>query len=153
MQFDLPYIRQADENPFTVEESHFADAKYYQKKKENEPQPHEVQEEHKVLEKVVAAPLNGFVALVNGQKVEHATMRQKTYDILVKAGYDPTEDKSMGQFPHEVTGDKVHGLKETQKMLQRKGYVVGSPSAGLGYTPQPPLRILIKRVTTTTYLS
>ncbi|GAA0153767.1 hypothetical protein LIER_11929 [Lithospermum erythrorhizon] len=59
-----------------------------------------------LLEKVVCTHLKGFVVPVNGQKVEHGTLRPKAYDLLVKAGYDPTEDKSMGQFPPEVTGDK-----------------------------------------------
>ncbi|GAA0145342.1 hypothetical protein LIER_05560 [Lithospermum erythrorhizon] len=111
----------ADENCFTVEESHFAYAKYYQKKKANERQPHErpempemvtlilhsedneiAKELHGLtmplthLEKVVLTPLKGFVVPVNGQKVQHETMEPKVYDLLGKADYEIMEDKSMG---------------------------------------------------------
>ncbi|GAA0165041.1 hypothetical protein LIER_20541 [Lithospermum erythrorhizon] len=62
MQFAQPYINQclkyyksgtertikADENPFSGKESHFAEAKYYQKKKITEPYQQENSETPKV---------------------------------------------------------------------------------------------------------
>ncbi|GAA0144320.1 hypothetical protein LIER_04802 [Lithospermum erythrorhizon] len=120
----------ADENPFTVKESHFTKAKYYQKKKIIEPQKLEASEIPRVellilprkddeltkalegltlpltrLEKVALAPLNGFVAPASGSKIEHGTMGPKAYDLLVKAGYDPKEGKTLGELPPEVTSN------------------------------------------------
>ncbi|GAA0150930.1 hypothetical protein LIER_09762 [Lithospermum erythrorhizon] len=76
------------------------------------------------LQKVASAPLKGFMPPGNGSKVEHGTMGPKAYDLLVEAGYDPKEAKTLGESPQEVTGDKVHGLNETQKMLQQKGNAI-----------------------------
>ncbi|GAA0168186.1 hypothetical protein LIER_22958 [Lithospermum erythrorhizon] len=83
----------ADENPFTIEESHFFVAKYYQRKNTNEPQPQEVPEMPKVttivhstmdeeitevlkgitlplmeVEKVASITLKGFVTPVDGKR-------------------------------------------------------------------------------------
>ncbi|GAA0147060.1 hypothetical protein LIER_06855 [Lithospermum erythrorhizon] len=79
-------------------------------------------------------------------KVEYGTMGPRAYDLLVKPGYDPEEGKTLGELPPKVTGDKVHGLNKTQKVLQQKGHSIKSPSTGLGYVPKSPLRVLIKRV-------
>ncbi|GAA0154129.1 hypothetical protein LIER_37806 [Lithospermum erythrorhizon] len=57
--------------------------------------------------------------------------------------YDPTKDAPMGKSTPEV---KTHGLNETQEKLQHKGYSIKSPTAGLGCTLKPPLRIMIKRL-------
>ncbi|GAA0166579.1 hypothetical protein LIER_21703 [Lithospermum erythrorhizon] len=69
------------------------------------------------LVKVASAPLKGFVPPASGSKDEHGTMGPKAYDLLVKAGYDPKEGKTLGELPPEVMDDKVHGLNETHKML------------------------------------
>ncbi|GAA0139575.1 hypothetical protein LIER_01092 [Lithospermum erythrorhizon] len=149
------------------EEAHFADAKFYQRKKMDGPQPRDGEEapketqpshpnkEEEVIEtikgltllltqveKVASTTLKGFVTPVQGPKIEHGTMNPKAYNLLVKAGYDPTKDAAMGKSTLEV---KTHGLNKTQEKLQRKGYSIKSLTAGLGHTPKPPLRILVKR--------
>ncbi|GAA0155692.1 hypothetical protein LIER_13365 [Lithospermum erythrorhizon] len=75
-------------------------------------------------------------------------MNSKAYDllVLVKVGYDPTKDETMGKSVPEVTKSKSHGLNETQKKLQCKDYSIKSSIAGLGYTPKPPLRVMVQRM-------
>ncbi|GAA0158685.1 hypothetical protein LIER_15643 [Lithospermum erythrorhizon] len=144
------------------------DAKFYQKRKTDGLQPTERLEAPKpaqpshpnIGEKVIAAlkgltlPLNqvekvastthkGFVTAVQGPNIKHRTMNPKAYDLLVKAGYDPTKDAAMSRPTPEV---KVHGLNETQEKLQRKGYFIKSSTAGLEYISNPPLHVMIKWV-------
>ncbi|GAA0141576.1 hypothetical protein LIER_02693 [Lithospermum erythrorhizon] len=165
---DMEGTIKADENPFTTEEAHFADAKFYQRNmtdglqpterpeapKEAQPSHHdregEVIEALKKLtlpltqaEKVVSTTLKGFVTLVQEPKIEHGTINPKAYDLLVKVGYDPTKDAAMSRPTPEV---KAHGLNETQEKPQRKGYSIQSSMAGLVSTSKPPLRVLIKRM-------
>ncbi|GAA0172014.1 hypothetical protein LIER_25924 [Lithospermum erythrorhizon] len=45
---------------------------------------------------VSALPLKGCVTPQEGPKTEHDTMNPKAYDLLLKAGYDPTKDKAIG---------------------------------------------------------
>ncbi|GAA0166490.1 hypothetical protein LIER_21632 [Lithospermum erythrorhizon] len=52
--------------------------------------------------KVTSTTLQGFVTPVQGPKIEHGTMSPKAYDLLVKAGYDPTEDTAIGKLPPKV---------------------------------------------------
>ncbi|GAA0164536.1 hypothetical protein LIER_20143 [Lithospermum erythrorhizon] len=103
-------------------------------------------DDHRIEKKVAPTPPKGFVPPTSGPKVEYGTIGPKAYDRLVMAGYDPKERKTLGEFPPEVTGDKGHSLNETQKMLQQTGHAIKSPSAGLGYIPKSPIRVLIKRV-------
>ncbi|GAA0173347.1 hypothetical protein LIER_41510 [Lithospermum erythrorhizon] len=49
------------------------------------------------LEKVASTSLEGFVAPVSGSEVEHGTMGPKAYALLVKAGYDSKEGKTLGK--------------------------------------------------------
>ncbi|GAA0170942.1 hypothetical protein LIER_25093 [Lithospermum erythrorhizon] len=81
---------QADENPFAVEEFHFADAKYYKK---NDKSQHE---ERAKAPQVVTLPLKGFVTPKEGPKVEHETMDPKAYDLFLEDDYDPIKDQAMG---------------------------------------------------------
>ncbi|GAA0173820.1 hypothetical protein LIER_27356 [Lithospermum erythrorhizon] len=137
----------ADENPFAIEESHFADGKYY--KKRSKPQHEEgseapqttsspqttistLQEAEEDLvqafkgltlplaqpEKVARSPLKTFVRLKEGPNIEHGSMGLKTYDHLLKAGYDPIKDKATRQLPPEVADNKAHGLNNIQKMVK-----------------------------------
>ncbi|GAA0143346.1 hypothetical protein LIER_35728 [Lithospermum erythrorhizon] len=142
---------------FTIEESHFTDATYYQRKKTNQPQPKEVSKVPKVVhqnhssvdEEIIRALKGLTLPLMHSEKVTSTrSLNPKTYDILVKASYDATKDVVMGKLPLEVTDRKVHGPNETQKkMLQRKGYAIKSSTTGLGYTPKPSMHVLIERVT------
>ncbi|XP_012849590.1 PREDICTED: uncharacterized protein LOC105969382 [Erythranthe guttata] len=69
------------------------------------------------------------------------------YKLLVKAGFNPHEDSTLGRLPAEVAGEKVHGLNTTQIMLKEKGHAIQSPRVGLGFVPQKPIRIAINRAT------
>ncbi|GAA0174420.1 hypothetical protein LIER_27813 [Lithospermum erythrorhizon] len=123
-------IVKGDKNSFAVEESHFADAKYYNKKEKSQQEegpkaplvPSLPQETTSVLQeaeedlveafkglslpltqpkKVVITPLKDFVTPKKGPKIEHGTMGPKAYYLLLKPGYDPIMDKVMGQLPPE----------------------------------------------------
>ncbi|GAA0159366.1 hypothetical protein LIER_16157 [Lithospermum erythrorhizon] len=161
----------AYENPFTIKESHFVDAKYYQRKKTSEAQPKEEPDackaarpthpdtSEKVTEalkgltlpltqakEVASTSLKGFVTQVQGSKIEHGMLNPKAYDLLVKAGFDPAKDVGMGKLPPEVIEGKVHGLSEIQKMLQCKGYIIKSSTAGFWYALKQPLHSLISNI-------
>ncbi|GAA0140286.1 hypothetical protein LIER_01665 [Lithospermum erythrorhizon] len=117
---------------FTIEEAHFADVKFYQRKKMEEQQstkrpevPKTAQPNHPSKEEEVIEALKG---------------------LMEKAGYSPSEDATRAKLPPEVIKSKIHGLTETQKKLKRKGYPIKSSTAGLGYTSKPPLHVMIKRV-------
>ncbi|GAA0181216.1 hypothetical protein LIER_30217 [Lithospermum erythrorhizon] len=69
---------------------------------------------------------------------DHGTMNPKAYDLLVKAGYDPTKDATVGKATPEF---KKSGLNETQKKLQRRGYTIKSSTAGLGYSSNSVLEV------------
>ncbi|GAA0154131.1 hypothetical protein LIER_37805 [Lithospermum erythrorhizon] len=148
----------ADKKPFTIEEAHFSDAKFYQKKKTDGLQPKEESEAPKAAqssppnkeEEVIKAIKGLTLPLTQAERVASTTLKgfvtpvhPKAYDLLVKADYDPTKDAPMGKSTPEV---KTHGLNETQEKLQHKGYSIKSPTAGLGCTLKPPLRIMIKRL-------
>ncbi|GAA0184177.1 hypothetical protein LIER_31465 [Lithospermum erythrorhizon] len=100
----------ADKNPLAIDESHFVDAKYYQRNKTSEAQPKEAQEAPKAAqpthpneneeviealkgltlpltqaEEVASTPLKGFFTLVQGSKIEYGMPNPKAYDLLVKA--------------------------------------------------------------------
>ncbi|GAA0158714.1 hypothetical protein LIER_15663 [Lithospermum erythrorhizon] len=70
----------------------------------------------------------------------------KSFKLLVKAGYDPNEVGSMRKLPLEVTGEKVHGLNETQKILKGQRYSIKNSQAVLGYAPPIQVQISIRRV-------
>ncbi|GAA0145872.1 hypothetical protein LIER_36214 [Lithospermum erythrorhizon] len=53
----------------------------------------------------------------------------------------------MGQLPPDVTGDKMHGLNDTQQKIRQKGWSVRNPTMGFAYASKPPLPVRIKRVT------
>ncbi|GAA0143544.1 hypothetical protein LIER_35760 [Lithospermum erythrorhizon] len=122
-----------DEDPITVEESHFTDEKCYQRRKTSEAQLKEEPEAHratqlsppnaeeefiKALEgstlpltqakKIASIPLKGFVTPIQRSKIEHQMLNPKTDDLLVKAGSDPVKDAGMGKLPPEVTESKMH---------------------------------------------
>ncbi|KAL3534742.1 hypothetical protein ACH5RR_003203, partial [Cinchona calisaya] len=68
--------------------------------------------------------------------------------LLVKVGYDPKEEGTLGKVPTKITGEETHGMTSTQKMLKDKRYAVNNLSMRLGYRPPSPVRIAIKRANT-----
>nr|XP_027067664.1 uncharacterized protein LOC113693306 [Coffea arabica] len=104
--------------------------------------------------KIEKVSLQGFVRPKEEPTVEHYSLPTNrtqegfdpnAYRFLAKAGYNPNEKNTLGKLPPEVTGERIHGLTPTQKMLKERGYNVESSSMGLGYQPPSPVRIMIKR--------
>ncbi|KAL0453380.1 UNVERIFIED_CONTAM: Transposon Tf2-12 polyprotein [Sesamum latifolium] len=96
-------------------------------------------------------PLKGFVPSTQ-EEGGHETLATdekgfdpKAFKLLVKAGYNPKENPSLGKLPPEATGKMLHGLYATQIMLKEKGHAVQDSRVGLGFTPPKHVRIVIKR--------
>ncbi|KAI3453509.1 hypothetical protein Pfo_010172 [Paulownia fortunei] len=149
-----------DDKPFTEAESHFADAKYYledlKKLKAKDSPAHEKSKQQNdgwplkelVLpltklnaEKLSSQPLEGFVRPTQEAETEHGVciriqntkcFDSKAYKLLVKAGYNPKESSVLA----------------TQKLLEESGHVVQSTRTSIGFVPQNPIRIAIKRAST-----
>ncbi|KAH7840428.1 hypothetical protein Vadar_016753 [Vaccinium darrowii] len=102
----------------------------------------------------IAPPLKGFVRATNSPMVGDDNLpSQRTngfdpnaYKLLAKAGHNSKDSTTLGKLLPEVTGEKVHGLNFTQKMLKQHGYVVKDSKVGLGYTAPTPARIFIRRL-------
>ncbi|CAL8152128.1 unnamed protein product [Prunus armeniaca] len=67
------------------------------------------------------------------------------YKLMSKAGYDFGLSSSMGELNPDVTGERKHGLSETQKKLKEQGYTIDSVRAGLGFTLVAPIKISARR--------
>ncbi|KAL0363832.1 UNVERIFIED_CONTAM: hypothetical protein Sangu_0480800 [Sesamum angustifolium] len=99
-------------------------------------------------------PLKGFVPSTKEEEGGHVALAidEKEFDpkafikLLIKAGYDPNENLSLGKLPPETTGKKLHGLNATQIMLKDKGHAIQDPRVVLGFTPPKHVRIAIKRL-------
>ncbi|KAI5312980.1 hypothetical protein L3X38_042154 [Prunus dulcis] len=53
------------------------------------------------------------------------------YKLMSKAGYNFGLSSSLGELNPDVTGERTHGLSETQKKLKEQGYTIGSARTGL----------------------
>ncbi|KAL0456038.1 UNVERIFIED_CONTAM: hypothetical protein Slati_0943000 [Sesamum latifolium] len=98
-------------------------------------------------------PLKEFVPSTQEEEGGHEALvidekefDPKAFKLLIKVGYNPKEKLSLGKLPPEATGKKFHGLNATQVMLKEKGHAVQDSRVGLGFTPPKPVRIAIKRV-------
>ncbi|OIT19444.1 hypothetical protein A4A49_55051, partial [Nicotiana attenuata] len=69
----------------------------------------------------------------------------KAFILLEKSGYDFSNPSQLGEFKDEVTGEKIHGLNESQMKLRKQGHYVATPKFGLGFRLAEPLRISSKR--------
>ncbi|KAH0987773.1 hypothetical protein GBA52_014950 [Prunus armeniaca] len=67
------------------------------------------------------------------------------YKLMSKASYDFGLSSSLGELNPDVTGERTHGLSETQKKLKEQGYTIDSARAGLGFTPVAPVKISARR--------
>ncbi|OIS96953.1 hypothetical protein A4A49_50530 [Nicotiana attenuata] len=65
--------------------------------------------------------------------------------LLEKSGYDFSNLSQLGELKDEVTGEKIHGLNESQMKLRKQGHYVATPKFGLGFSLAEPLRISSKR--------
>ena len=64
---------------------------------------------------------------------------------MAKAGYDFSKQGDLGKLIPEVTGEKTHGLSKTQSKMRLEGYKIPILKTGLGYTPEQPTQIWIKK--------
>ncbi|KAL0459158.1 UNVERIFIED_CONTAM: hypothetical protein Slati_0543000 [Sesamum latifolium] len=69
----------------------------------------------------------------------------KPYHLLAKSGYDFFAPPRFGKLNPELTGGKIHGLTEAQHELRRQGFCVDQPRTGLGFAPDKPIRMYIKK--------
>ncbi|OIT20538.1 hypothetical protein A4A49_32097 [Nicotiana attenuata] len=69
----------------------------------------------------------------------------KAFILLEKSGYDFSNPSQLGELKDEVTGEKIHGLNESQMKLRKQGHYVATPKFGLGFRLAEPLRISSKR--------
>ncbi|KAI5349399.1 hypothetical protein L3X38_002286 [Prunus dulcis] len=67
------------------------------------------------------------------------------YKLMSKADYDFGLSSSLGELNPDVTGERTHGLSETQKKLKEQGYTISSARTGLGFTHVPPVKISARR--------
>ena len=88
----------------------------------------------------IKPPLIGFIKPKQGSTIE-GWFEPKSYKLLANSGYDFKNPSQLGELYPEVTGEKIHGLNETQQRLRQKGYDVPISKAGLGFTAQEPIRV------------
>ncbi|KAM2122480.1 hypothetical protein ACFX1Q_020148 [Malus domestica] len=60
---------------------------------------------------------------------------------MLKAGYDFASSSNLGKKNANTVNDKELDLIETQKKLKKHGYEVDNNKAGLGFTPNTPVKI------------
>ena len=91
-------------------------------------------------------PLNGFVRF-SQSLTEHGILPSertkewfdpKAYKLFAKASYDFSKQGDLGKLIPEVTGEKVHGLRKTQRKMHLERYEIPIPKTNLGYTPEQP---------------
>ena len=63
------------------------------------------------------------------------------YKLMSKAGYDFAFSSNPGKKVSNIINDKEHDLTKTQKKLKEHGYGVDNNKAGLGFTPNAPVKI------------
>ena len=97
--------------------------------------------------------LNGFVRS-SQSLIEHGILPSewtkewfdpKAYRLLARAGYDFSKQGDLGKLIPEATGEKMHGLSKTQSKMRLEGYEIPIPKTGLGYAPEQPAQIWIKK--------
>ncbi|XP_030940238.1 uncharacterized protein LOC115965196 [Quercus lobata] len=98
-------------------------------------------------------PLKGFVRS-SQSPIKHVILpnertkewfEPKAYKLLAKAGYDFSKQEDLGKLIPEATGEKMHGLSKTQRKMRLEGHEIPIPKIGLGYTPEQPAQIWIKK--------
>ncbi|KAM0971130.1 hypothetical protein ACFX2A_019408 [Malus domestica] len=66
------------------------------------------------------------------------------YKLMSKAGYDFASSSNHGKKVSNTVNNKKCDLTETQKKLKKHGYGVDNNKAGLGFTPNAPVKISSK---------
>ncbi|CAL2265602.1 unnamed protein product [Prunus armeniaca] len=68
------------------------------------------------------------------------------YKHMLKAGYNFDLSSSLGKLNPYFTGERTHGLNETQKKLKDQGYAIDLAKTGLGFTPIALVKIFTQRI-------
>ncbi|KAI5342408.1 hypothetical protein L3X38_010283 [Prunus dulcis] len=100
-------------------------------------------------EDVSKSSVSGFVRpLQDATRREYLPVKRtkegfdpNAYKLMSKASYDFGLSSSLGELNPDVTGERTHGLSETQKKLKEQGYIIDSARTGLGFTPVAPVKI------------
>ncbi|MBT0984586.1 hypothetical protein KJ032_26490, partial [Salmonella enterica subsp. enterica serovar Typhimurium] len=66
------------------------------------------------------------------------------YKLMSKAGYDFASSSNPGKKVSNTVNNKERDLTKTQKKLKKHGYGVDNNKAGLGFTPNAPVKISSK---------
>ncbi|KAM0982924.1 hypothetical protein ACFX1X_016060 [Malus domestica] len=66
------------------------------------------------------------------------------YKLMSKAGYNFTSSANLGKNDLNTVKDNERDLTKTQKKLEKHGYGVSNNKAGLGFTPNAPVKISSK---------
>ncbi|KAL0404227.1 UNVERIFIED_CONTAM: hypothetical protein Sradi_2063500 [Sesamum radiatum] len=88
---------------------------------------------------------NELLLLKNQVEVIPGAFSSKAYHLLAKSGYDFFAPSRLGKLNPELTGEKIYGLTEAQHKLRRQGLRVDQPRAGLGFIPNEPIRMHMKK--------
>ncbi|KAM1621913.1 hypothetical protein ACFXTN_018693 [Malus domestica] len=67
-----------------------------------------------------------------------------SYKLMSKTRYDFASSSNLGKKNANTVNNKERDLTETQKKLKEHGYGVNNNKAGLGFTPNTPLKISSK---------
>ncbi|KAM2589171.1 hypothetical protein TB1_046128 [Malus domestica] len=100
----------------------------------------------------VARPSQGFIkGLPKGVEPSFLPTKRtekgfdpKAYKLMSKAGYNFTSSANLGKKDLNTIKDNERDLTKTQKKLEEHGYGVNNNKAGLGFTPNAPVKISSK---------
>ncbi|KAM2175225.1 hypothetical protein PS1_034879 [Malus domestica] len=101
--------------------------------------------------KVTRLPQGFIKALPNGVEPSFLPTKKteegfdpNVYKLMSKAGYDFASSSNPGKKVSNTVNDKERDLTETQKKLKKHGNGVDNNKAGLGFTPNAPVKISSK---------
>ena len=100
----------------------------------------------------IAGPPQGFIkALPKGVEPSFLPTKRteegfdpNAYKIMSKAGYNFIPSSNPGEKGSDTVNNKERDLTETQKRLREHGYGVDNGKAGIGFTPNAPVKISSK---------
>ncbi|KAM1212301.1 hypothetical protein ACFX2G_003942 [Malus domestica] len=100
----------------------------------------------------VARPSQGFIkGLPKGVEPSFLPTKRteegfdpNAYKLMSKAGYNFTSSANLGKKGLNTVKDNKRDLTKTQKKLEEHGYGVNNNKAGLGFTPNAPVKIASK---------
>ncbi|KAL0439082.1 UNVERIFIED_CONTAM: hypothetical protein Slati_2391200 [Sesamum latifolium] len=88
---------------------------------------------------------NEPLLLKNQVKKISGAFSLKDYHLLAKSRYDFFSPSRLDKLNPELTGKKIHRLTKAQHELRRQGFHVDQSHTGLGFAPEEPVRMHMKR--------